>query len=364
VSRILLVGKGPPDRGGISASLQSMLESGLAERHDLSLLNLARTGIPRTGRFTWANLTRTISDAWAVWHAAAGQDVVDIHSALAPGVTMARAGFLALIARARGAKVVVHAHSGKVERWLSSPVRRAWAAMMLAPVHRVVAVSEVSRKALARTVGAGRVTLVDNGVAVNAFPRADPVHDPPVLLYAGVLSPRKGLIDLVEASRSLTARGVRHEVVMAGGSADEGPDAEAAVREAAGPDIRLMGPVPHEAMPDLYAGADVFCLPSWWEAMPLSVLEAMASGLPVVATKVGDVSRAVEDGVTGLLVSPRRPDLLASALGKLLEDPEARRRMGGAGRRRVEERFDFARSADALDRIYQELLGPREPGRS
>ena len=117
-------------------------------------------------------------------------------------------------------------------------------------------------------------------------------------------------------------------------------------------------------MADVYVVADVFCLPSWWEAMPMSVLEAMAAGLPVVASAVGDVPRAVEDGVTGRLLPPRRPDLLAAALAELLAAPDARRRMGRKARRRVSELFDFRHSAEALDRLYVELRGPDRPGRS
>ena len=93
----------------------------------------------------------------------------------------------------------------------------------------------------------------------------------------------------------------------------------------------LLGTRPPEEMPAVYAAADVFCLPSWWEAMPLSVLEAMAAGLPVVATDVGDVGRdRVDDGETGFVVPPRRPEQLAACAAQtLLEDPALRR--GGWG---------------------------------
>src|SRR5438067_1348378 len=77
-----------------------------------------------------------------------------------------------------------------------------------------------------------------------------------------------------------------------------------------------------EAMPDVYADADVFCLPSWWEAMPLSILEAMASALPVVASAVGDIPRLVDEGVTGYVVPARDPALLAEALKRVCADHE------------------------------------------
>jgi glycosyltransferase involved in cell wall biosynthesis len=108
-------------------------------------------------------------------------------------------------------------------------------------------------------------------------------------------------------------------------------------------------------MPAEFAAADVFCLPSWWEAMPLSVLEAMATGLPVVATDVGDVGRSVVDGVTGRVVPVRDPEALADALEPLLTDPELRRRMGKAGLERVCEMFSSEVTADRVSAVYEEL---------
>ncbi|MGH2726269.1 MAG: glycosyltransferase, partial [Actinomycetota bacterium] len=100
---------------------------------------------------------------------------------------------------------------------------------------------------------------------------------------------------------------------------------------------------------------DVFCLPSWFEAMPLSILEAMASGLPVVATDVGDVRRIVEHGVTGLVVPAKRPELLADALGQLLTDPGKRRAMGAAGRDVAAGHFTTARMINEIDALYGQL---------
>jgi glycosyltransferase involved in cell wall biosynthesis len=107
-------------------------------------------------------------------------------------------------------------------------------------------------------------------------------------------------------------------------------------------------------MPQAYAEADVFCLPSWWEAMPLSVLEAMAAGLPVVATDVGDVSRLVTPPC-GLVVPTKSPHLVAEALRPLLEDVDLRRRMGDAARDRARSVFSSSATADAIGALYDEL---------
>jgi glycosyltransferase involved in cell wall biosynthesis len=353
--RVLLAGKGPPERGGISSFLQILLASDLKRRHELSFLNLSREQAPPGGRLSASNIRRTLTDARAVWREAAGCDLVHIHSALAPGVTLVRAGSLVLVARLRRCRVIVHAHGGMVQLWLTTPLRRLVARVALAPADRVVAVSRGGLSALGKVLGPAQTSLIDNGVELPAYAGEKAPNDPPRVLYAGPITPRKGLLDLLEASRLLGERGVRHEVVLAGGTPAEGAEAEAQVHAAAGEQVRFLGPQPHEAMPELYRSADLYCLPSWWEAMPLSVLEAMASGLPVVASEVGDIPRAVSDGVTGRVVPPRDPRALAKALEPLLTDPELRQKYGEAGRRRAEEQFDLATTIEAIDRLYREL---------
>ena len=108
-------------------------------------------------------------------------------------------------------------------------------------------------------------------------------------------------------------------------------------------------------MPDVYRQVDVFCLPSWWEAAPLSILEAMATGLPVVATSVGDVPRMVADGETGFVVPSRDPGALADALGRLLSDGQLRRTYGEAGRLRACDEFSSAHTSRSIAALYEEL---------
>ena len=360
MSSVLLVGKGAPDRGGIPTFLGGIESGPLARRHEIEFLNLAHRDTPEGGVVSWGNLRRTAADAWLVWSRARGHDVVHINSALAPTVTVLRAGLLALAGRLRGSRVIVHAHGGNIETYLTRPATRLVMRLAMAPASVVVACWTSGYDALAAALGANRVRLVLNGVDTDRFrPSAGRWHEPPTVLYVGLLTPRKGVVDLVEASRMLQAEGIRHELRLLGGTPDEGPAAAQPVLEAARGHAELLGTRSPDEMPGEYAEADVFCLPSWWEAMPLSVLEAMAAGLPVVATDVGEVGRIVAEGRTGLVVAKQSPEQLAQALRKLLTDPEASQRMGREARSRVEERFSAQVTADAIDGIYAEVMGDR-----
>jgi glycosyltransferase involved in cell wall biosynthesis len=357
MARVLIVGRGAPERGGIPSFIQLLLEGELAAEHQMQFLNLAHGSEPAGGQLTLANIRRTVADCRAVWRAARGADIVHVHSAVLATVTCVRAGLLALVGRLRGARTVVHAHGGKVQLWLVNRRARLIARLCLGFVDRVVAVSTAGGEALRAALG-DTVVLVDNGVDHERFRPTGAVHSPPRVLYVGLLTDRKGVIDLLEASADLTRRGVRHELWLVGGTPDEGRGAEAVVRSAAaaaGDHVRLLGSRSPEQMPAAYQDADVFCLPSWWEAMPLSVLEAMASGLAVVACDVGDVARAVVDGQTGFVIPPRDRRALTAALERVLADPALRAALGSAGRHRVEASFTAAVTRHRVGEIYNDL---------
>jgi len=115
-----------------------------------------------------------------------------------------------------------------------------------------------------------------------------------------------------------------------------------------------------EDVAKLLSEADVFILPSDWEGVPLSILEAMAASKPVIATSVGGVPELVENGVSGILVPPGNPEALAKAILHLANDPDLRQRMGKAGQKIAIERFDISRTAREYEALYLELLRGRK----
>jgi glycosyltransferase involved in cell wall biosynthesis len=160
--------------------------------------------------------------------------------------------------------------------------------------------------------------------------------------------------DVLLSLKLLRERGVDACLCMVG----DGPDREQVERRAHElgivRDTLFLGY--QEDVAPFYAAFDAFLLTSANEGTPVTTIEALASGMPVVATRVGGVPDVVRDGVDGFLVETGAVDDLAERLARLAADPELRRRMGSAGRERVVPRYAVSRLIDDVDRLYRSLL--------
>lgn len=187
----------------------------------------------------------------------------------------------------------------------------------------------------ARELGANEVRVIPS--AVELPERVGEPAEPPEVLFVGRLSPEKGILELVQASD-----GIPLTVAGDGPLRDRVPGA--------------LGFVPHHALPPLYERAAVVAVPSHREGFGVACAEAMAYARPVVASAVGGLLDLVVDGETGLLVPPRDVPALREALERLLGDADLRRRLGEAGRARVQERFSWPAVTDATIAAYEDAL--------
>jgi colanic acid/amylovoran biosynthesis glycosyltransferase len=228
----------------------------------------------------------------------------------------------------------------------------------LAPASFVATVTQANRAYLATVLGdPSHVHHVPNSVDLHRIPR-ERRPEPGLVLAVARQVEKKGLDDLVAAAAILVARGVplRLELV---GDGPLRPTLERAVR-VSGVEAVFHGPLPHERVLELYRHAAVFCLPCVVastgdrDGLPTSLLEALASGVPVVATAVNGLAEVVLHERTGLVVPEHDPDALALALERVLTDTSLAERLGNAGRRQVEQGFSLARSAALLRSLFPE----------
>lgn len=278
----------------------------------------------------------------------------------------------AIMARSGRPPIVVHTYHGHVLRGYFGPVRneifRRLERWLGRHADALIAVSPEVRDDLVElgVAPAGKFTVIRLGIELERRVSPDPhVRDetrrvlgvPPerfAVGWVGRMTGVKRTDDVLLALRALRERGVDACLCMVG----DGPDREAVERRAKelGVMRRCLFLGYQDDVAPYYAAIDALLLPSVNEGTPVSAIEALASGRPVVATRVGGVPDVVRHGEDGFLVAPGDVDGLADSLARLAADPALRARLGEAGRARVLERYAVDRLIDDVDALYRSLL--------
>lgn len=221
----------------------------------------------------------------------------------------------------------------------------------------VVTISEYNRALLAEQFDASNVVVVRTGALLDAFAAEPPV--PPAdgrpfdVLCVASLEPYKGQKHLIAA---VAAMGLSVRLTLVGEGCDRA--ALEALADRLGAPVRFLGAQPRDRVASLLASCDAVCLPSIItasgkrEGIPVALMEAMASGRPVVATRISGIPELVEDEVTGLLVEPEDPGALAAALGRLRDDPALCERLAAGGRERVAAEYDLRENVGLLAELF------------
>ena len=226
----------------------------------------------------------------------------------------------------------------------------------------VIVISEFTRaevEACSPRAAWDKLRVIHCGIDVERFaPAAAAAPTGPVrLLTVAALQARKGHRDLLAALAALRADGAGTTLTLVG----RGPEREALEAEVArlglGDAVRFAGAVAHAEMHERYAQADVFVLPSHAEGVPIVLMEAMASGLPVIATRINGIPELVIDGETGLLVDPGDPAALRAAIERLTADPALRAGLAAAGRAHVAAHYELGASARAVREVLATSRG-------
>jgi glycosyltransferase involved in cell wall biosynthesis len=223
---------------------------------------------------------------------------------------------------------------------------------------RIFTSSTVSARDLQRDfrIAPERLRMVANGVDTELFrPDPDAVRDPNEILCVGRASdPNKGVRTLVEALALLpgTAR-----LTLVDDDSSENPARRRAAQLGCGDRLHLVGRISTDELLALYRRAALVVVPSRHEGFGLPAAEAMACGTPVVASSAGALPEVVRTSGGGILVEPENPQALAKGIAHLLEQPEARARLGERGRRGVEAAYSWDRVAAATAEVYRELVG-------
>jgi len=254
--------------------------------------------------------------------------------------------------------------------WKRATLRRWYAFLEMQmkvakQIPRLVTVSENSRRDIVSQMGVpeDRLHIVPVGVDQQTFRPLPQVTRVPgrIMTTASADVPMKGLIPLLEAIAKLRVEREDVHLVVIGKQKDKSKIPAVLDRLGLEHAVEFVSGVEQERIIELYAEAEIAVVPSLYEGFSLPAIEAMACGVPLVATTGGALPEVVgPDGIAALTVPPNDPSELALAIGRMLDDPELRARIGRAGRARILDRFTWRRSAEGMIENWYELLEERE----
>lgn len=364
--RVLMVGTALDGRGGVAAAIGVLRAAGLFEREGVAYVATHAGGARRA---------KLASAGRGLWRAArlclrlgAGRRPAIVHVHAASHASFVRKSLVLLLARLAGAHTIFHLHGGGFRRFAqdeAGPLLRRWIRHTLEASSRVIALSGAWAGFVREFAPRARVEVVPNAVPLPALEDARPAPgaEPEAgrILFLGRVTPAKGVGELLEAAAALAPHHPQLRLVLAGEGSigDIGWTRRRAGELGIESRVEWPGWLDRAARDAELARAWLCCLPSHAEGLPMAMLEAMAAGCPVVASRVGGIPEAVRDGVDGLLVDAGDAPALEAAIGRVLTEPALRLTLAQAGRRRIELKYSTDIVCGRLAAIYQQLVGAR-----
>jgi len=377
--KVMLVGPSKPPTGGIQTVLKDTLSSSLTNRVDLVLFDNSKRTPPNRSLMQGIKSQLGIMREYVRAIRRENPDIVHIYSG--GNRDFYRKSIDIFIARLLRRKVILHNHSGDFNNFWESRnfLGRFYVKFALKRCAKVLVTSQWWKDYHSKFVHADRISVAYNGVKAGTYEhntnyqRARHVLTVPrnkvMVLMMGVIGRRKGAYDIVQAASLAAKMDNSLLFVLIGPDEDVAPGATEELKtirnEARLEDfVQFRGPADERQRYLYYAAADIFLLPSYAENSPMTIIEAMASSLPVISTRVGAIPEMVEHDKTGLLIQPGRPGEIAEAVVNLSKDLHRRKEMGLAGFKKFRHMFDMERVvAPALWQVYKGLLPEYDKGK-
>lgn len=348
-----MLGTHPATRGGVAAVVNVYRSAGLFDQRRILYVPTHKDGS------RWQKL-RVMVGAWFRFMALLfTRQVGLVHVHISFRASFWRKLVFMVPATWAGRPVLLHLHSGGFRRFYEEEcglVGKWFVRWAFGNAAKVIVLSQ-AWAGWVRTICPNQdLRVLYNPVLLPApVDLSGPQRSAAHILFLGRMTVNKGVFDLLEAVAKMRDAGVNATLTICG---DGDARNVRAVIEELGLDtkVRIVGWVEGDAKRFEIAHATVFCLPSYHEGMPMSVLEAMAAGVPVVSTRVGGIPEAITDGKEGWLVQPGDIEALSERLAKIIANPPLAEEMGAAARHKAEERFSARAVLPELIALYDEIM--------
>lgn len=284
-------------------------------------------------------------------------DLAHIH--VASGASFWRKAIYLWTLRMAGVPVVLHVHGGNFLEFFRTTSRlgQRYIRASFAQCGRVILLSRVWVDRIGVVVDPSRCRAIGNPVL--AWPQQRTPRPVRTFLFLGRLERDKGIHELLEAFARVR-RQVPEVKLLLGGDGDTALIERIVAAQEMAHDVTLLGWVSGGAKRNAFAAADALVLPSYVEALPVAMLEAMSCGLPVVVSNVGSIPEVIADGINGLVIPPRDIDALTGAMLALALKPDLALRLGTEGKATFDGQFEARVVSDQVGELYSELLTDRK----
>lgn len=361
--RVLMVGMHlTKTRGGITTLISEILNSSLKNEFEFVYIESQAEDFGKFGKLFLAlrAIRQFILDCLFK-----PSDLIYVH--LGSNASLYRESVFVILAKILRKKVILHFHAGDINNYypFQSKIGQKYIRRALSLSDSLIAVSKESARQLREITASPNITVITNAIDTSVFDVGErsPNGGAVRLLFVGAIGKLKGERDLIKALAILRCGGKPNiKVSFLGYGAENLKDycEELGVFEF----IEFLGAVPMSERIKFFQKADIFVLPTYAEAMPMSVIEAMAAALPVVTTQVGGIPELIEDGKTGFLFPPGDANALAEKISFLLNNRNAGIGIGKKARQKAREQMDFKVYVKKLRAHLFAFCAPKEEKRN
>lgn len=351
--RILMVGPALEVMGGISAVVRYYFNSDLEKSVNLKYLKTHVDGSKLKKIFVAIQAFLKFPVICLTFR----PHIVHVHISIY--FSFYRKSVIFWLARLFGKRVVAHCHGGRFKEFYdSNRINAFFIRNLLNASHMIIVMSKRWKQTFKGFTRNEKVVILYNPVDTAIFKDSYPWENnisPKKILFMGNIGKLKGVYDILEAAPQIISCYPDVRFIFAGNGDLEGARGVSLEKEI-NENVEFVGWVRGETKTSYFKSSDIFLLPSFNEGLPVSVLEAMAAGLPVVSTQIGGIPDAIEDGVNGFLIEPGDILAITEKVLYLLRNPDILKEMGTKNKTKIKETFDLDIIISQLLEIYKSVL--------